>query len=142
LDLTLLQHGHQAILSRASGYSPDSIAADKSVSPLLDTAYLWIRSHCRTGFDLLKRCANGSMQFCRVDLFAGRQITAEFAKSLLELASGAHRVPALKMVKADCDMNQGLQEEATRTAFRRPRLLQHFVAPKELAMVEELNSFL
>ena len=82
------------------------------------------------------------MQLGGIDPFAGRQIAAEFAKSLLELAGGASRVPALEMVKADRYMNQGLQEEAARTAFRCPRLFQHFVAPEELTMVEELDSLL
>jgi len=82
------------------------------------------------------------MQFGGIDLFAVRQISAEFAKSLLELASGTRWVPALKMVKTDCDMNQGLQEEAARTAFRCPCLFEHFVAPEEFTMVEEFDSLL
>ena len=67
------------------------------------------------------------------------QVGGEFAQSLAKLAGGADRIAALRMVQADREVDEGLQEEAARTALRGPDFFPDFVALEEAAAVEEVD---
>jgi hypothetical protein len=52
------------------------------------------------------------------------------------------RIVALAVIEPDGKVNERLQEEPARTAFRRPSLLERFVALEKLTAVEEPESAL
>ena len=94
----------------------------------------------RAGVDALERDEAIGMQACCVDGFAGGQVGGEFAQSLAELAAGAQRIAALVVMEGDGTVNEGLQEEAARTALRGPCRFPDFVARKKPAAVEEVDA--
>jgi len=96
----------------------------------------------RANLDVLQHDLAIAVQARRVDAFAVGQVVGELAQSLSELAGCADRIAALGVVKADREMDEGLQEEAARTTFRRPDFFPDLVALEEAAAVEEVDAAL
>jgi hypothetical protein len=94
----------------------------------------------RACLDAFQRDQAIAMQARGVDAFAVGQVSGEFAQSFAELAGGADRIAAFRMVQADRKVDEGLQEEAARAALRGPDLFPDFVALEELAAVEEVDA--
>ena len=72
-----------------------------------------------------------AMQARRVDAFASRQVAGKLPQSLAKLPRGADRIAALRMVQADREVDERLQEQPARTALRRPDFFPDFVALEE-----------
>src|SRR5689334_13421720 len=77
-----------------------------------------------------------------IHLFAHRLVPSKLAQGLSKLARGSLLISSRVMVKPDRDVDQSLQEQPPRTAFRRPRLLEYFVAFEVMAAVEQLDAAL
>ena len=96
----------------------------------------------RAGLDAFQHDQAIAMEARRVDAFAVWQVGGKFAQSLAKLAGGADWIAALRMVQADREVNEGLQEKAARPALRGPYFFPDFVALEELPAVEELDPVL
>ncbi len=75
-----------------------------------------------------------------VDAFAGGQVWRELAQPFAELADCTGGIAALLVIERYGEVNQGLQEEAPRSAFRSPLLFEDLVALEELEVIEEPDS--
>ena len=93
----------------------------------------------RAGLDALQHDLAIAMQARRVNAFAVWQVGGKFAQSLAKLAGGSDWIAALRMVQADREVDERLQEEAARTAFRSPDFLPDFMTLEEAAAVEEVD---
>ena len=56
--------------------------------------------------------------------------------------AGTHWIGALAVIETDRKVNEGLQKQPARSAFRHPGFFQHFVALEKLFIVEQANSAL
>ena len=92
-----------------------------------------MRSRARLAFFLQAR---------GVDAFARGQVGGEFAEALAELTAGADGIGTFRMVQADGEVDEGLEEEAARAALRGPDFFPDFVALEEAAGVEEVDAAL
>ena len=88
----------------------------------------------------LQRGKRFPVQARRIDTITRWQISGEFAQALAELTGRAHLVAALAMIATDRQVNEGLQKQPARSPLGRPCRFQHFVADKELTLVEEIDA--
>jgi len=95
-----------------------------------------------TGRGSLQRRQTRVMQTRRVDALAFRQIRRQFAQAFAKLPFCSQRIALLIVMEPHREMDQRLQKQAPRPAFRRPNHFQQFVALEEFTAIEQFDSAL